>query len=75
MNLKVSHIFWFLLIFLLVACNVTPSDESGKLVNNVAEFTAAIEQAQPGDRIILANGTWTDVELKFSAKGTAENLI
>lgn len=60
---------------LLSACNPLQEEGAEKLVNNVTEFAAAIEEAKPGDRIVLANGTWTDVELKFSASGTEEEPI
>jgi len=35
----------------------------------------AMEQAQPGDRILLANGTWSDLVLTLDMKGTPEKPI
>ena len=41
-------------------------------VKNVAEFEKALQNVQPGESIVLANGVWTDAELLFEANGTAE---
>jgi poly(beta-D-mannuronate) lyase len=46
-----------------------------KVVKTVAEFNLAIENAIPGDKIVLANGTWENVELLINAKGTSEKPI
>ncbi len=47
-----------------------PSD--GMLVRSMKEFDRAVDQAQPGDVILLAKGTWQDAELLFEGKGTEE---
>ncbi|MEO1714132.1 MAG: polysaccharide lyase 6 family protein, partial [Bacteroidota bacterium] len=39
------------------------------------EFEAAVAKAQPGDKIILANGIWKDAELVFTGVGTKEQPI
>lgn len=46
-----------------------------KLVRNIEEFNEVVEELQPGDRVVLANGTWTDVELRLQAAGTPEDPI
>ena len=58
------------LIF-IAACNTATSD----LVNSVEAFDKAVEEAQPGDIITLANGVWMDSELLFVGKGTEEHPI
>ncbi|MBT8084018.1 MAG: polysaccharide lyase 6 family protein [Woeseia sp.] len=72
----------FILILALAACS--QSDNSGSvqsgtakngLVTNIEEFDNAVASLQPGDKIILANGTWTDVELRLEATGSADNPI
>ncbi|NNF66392.1 MAG: alginate lyase, partial [Gammaproteobacteria bacterium] len=72
----------FVLILALAACS--QSDNSGSvqsgtakngLVTNIEEFDNAVASLQPGDKIILANGTWTDVELRLEATGSADNPI
>ena len=45
------------------------------VVSSVEEFNSAVEKLQPGDRVILANGVWRDVELKFKAKGLPNKSI
>ncbi|MEL6758668.1 MAG: alginate lyase, partial [Pseudomonadota bacterium] len=40
-------------------------------VSTQDEYEAAEKIAQPGDVIVLANGTWTDFDLVLEAKGTA----
>ncbi len=47
----------------------------GLLVRDIDEFNAAAATLQPGDRLVLANGTWSDVELRLSANGSAEQPI
>lgn len=41
------------------------------LVHDVAEFTTAASALQPGDEIVLADGTWTDARLLLKGQGTA----
>ncbi|MFD0990786.1 chondroitinase-B domain-containing protein [Mariniflexile jejuense] len=44
-------------------------------VNNEIELKSAIKNSQAGTKIVLANGIWKDVEIKFYGKGTKENPI
>ncbi len=81
--------FTFLsLVLFLAACTVTqdtvstatpPIKEIVKpqqtTVKTNIELTDAIEAAEPGDEIVLANGVWKDVEINFIANGTEENPI
>lgn len=41
------------------------------LVHDAEEFAIAAAALQPGDEVVLANGTWTDVRLLLKANGTA----
>ena len=50
------------LVLTLAAC-AQNQDSTAGLVRNIDEFNAAAAALQPGDRIVLANGTWTDVHL------------
>lgn len=63
---------WLGLISLSLVIGCSPSKG---LVRTVDEFNAAVEKAQPGDKIVLANGVWKDAELVFTGKGTAEAPI
>jgi len=45
------------------------------VVTTQGEYQAAMKIAQPGDMIVLSNGTWRDFDLVLEAEGTAENPI
>lgn len=67
--------FWvFSLIVLSFSCS-NPIDKQGVLVSNTDELTTAIQNAKPGDDIVLKNGIWKDVEIKFKGKGTKNSPI
>ncbi|MCB0594725.1 MAG: polysaccharide lyase 6 family protein, partial [Phaeodactylibacter sp.] len=65
---KLGILFFF--SFFLYSCN----GQDG-LVHNVEEFKLAVANAQPGDKITLANGVWLDAELLLEGKGTEEAPI
>ncbi|WP_179334198.1 chondroitinase-B domain-containing protein [Winogradskyella costae] len=48
---------------------------SGEFISNVEELNKAIATAQPGDVIILKNGTYKDLEIKFIGNGAKDNPI
>lgn len=56
----------------LVSC---AQDSAGKLVSNIDEFNDAAAMLQPGDVIVLANGTWTDVEFQIKANGLPDQPV
>jgi len=39
-------------------------------VKNIGEYNAAIPKLQHGDTVMLLNGSWKDVQLTFTAKGS-----
>ena len=45
------------------------------LVRNQEEYRDAVRRAQPGDVIMLANGTWRDFEILFTGNGESERPI
>lgn len=61
--------------FLLLSLLLTACGEEGGTVNDADSLAAAIEAARPGDVIRLANGTYTDLEVIFKGRGTAEAPI
>src|SRR5680860_784530 len=65
---------FFSLIFLIVAFSFATAQQIDT-VKNVTEFEESLQKVQPGDSIVLANGTWMDSELLFEANGTAEKPI
>ncbi len=62
----------FLLIVALASC---AQNDDGNLVRTIEEFDEAVASLQPGDEIVLANGTWTDAEFKLKAEGLPDNPI
>lgn len=62
------------LVILMVGCK-GGINSKGTLVKNKAELDEAIANAQPGDNIVMANGNWQDVEIRFIGKGTESNPI
>ena len=72
-----KKILFFSFLIILVGCqnNSTQPQSSGKTVKDATELNTAIENAKAGDQIILANGTWKDVEIKFIGQGTKEKPI
>lgn len=77
-TLKTTH-FPFIVAFLcfgLFSCNSSSSTNLiGNKVKTIEEFNEAVDVAKPGAKIILANGIWKDIELKFSAEGTKDEPI
>lgn len=61
--------------FLLIGCQPSDSDTNPSLVSNADELSEAIAQAQPGDEIVMANGIWKDVEIRFTGSGTEAKPI
>ncbi|MFD0993716.1 chondroitinase-B domain-containing protein [Tenacibaculum geojense] len=60
-------------LFLFISCN--KKNNRKIVVNNKEALKQAIKKAEPGDHIILKNGIWSDVSIKFKANGTKENTI
>ena len=67
-------IYSFGLCMLLIACSNSLIVNSIK-VTNIDELNKAIDSCKAGDQIILANGIWKDVQIKFRGKGTKDNPI
>ncbi|MEL0652103.1 chondroitinase-B domain-containing protein [Algibacter sp. TI.3.09] len=58
-----------LVVVLCFSCNGKVED-SGALVSTNKELYEAIKNAKAGDNIVLANGIWENVEIKFIGEGT-----
>ena len=70
--MKTNPFFYLSVLFLIVSCS--PEVNTIK-VANIEELNSAISSAKPGDQIIMANGVWKDVEIKFTGEGTEKNPI
>ncbi|MBW4891350.1 right-handed parallel beta-helix repeat-containing protein [Mucilaginibacter sp. HMF5004] len=46
-----------------------------RLVHTQQEFETALTQTQPGDAVVIANGTYTPWELNITISGTAEKPV
>ncbi|MCR1023957.1 DUF4957 domain-containing protein [Cellulophaga baltica] len=71
--MKHSLLSILLLVVVFSSCN--PKSQRIEMANNVEEFNEMVENLQPGDSIVLANGVWRDAELVFEGKGTEEKPI
>lgn len=48
---------------------------SGELVSNADELREAISNAKPGTEIVMADGAWDDVQIRFIGYGTEDRPI
>ena len=60
------------IIALLISCT---SDVNTTLVHNNDELKNAISNAKAGDEIIMANGVYKDINIRFTGNGTDNNPI
>ena len=65
----------FLSVVLTLSSCVKNADSKGTRVKDVTELSEAIAKAVPGDEIIMANGEWNDVQIRFVGHGTAQKPI
>ena len=61
-------------VLLLFSCGDT-SDREGIYVKNITELDEAIAKAGPGDEIVMANGNWDDVNIRFVGYGKQQQPI
>lgn len=62
------------LLVLFTSCQMAPK-AAHLLVNNAEELKTAIANAQAGDEIVMANGIWKDVKIRFTGEGTEDKPI
>lgn len=68
-----KYISLFILLLVLFSCeNKVDSDN---LISNGEELKSAITNAKPGDNIVLKNGIYKDLQIKFVANGEKNNPI
>lgn len=75
-QVKASTLYSTLAIILmgaLFACtHVGNVQANTHLVKTPKAYNEALKVVKPGDKIVLANGTWNDFEIVFKAQGTQE---
>lgn len=69
-HMKKQH-YLPVLVFIAVLLSACTSNNA----LSIRELHNALQQATPGDTLVIANGTYTDVQLRLFAKGTKENPI
>ena len=66
---------YLIITILLVVISCTNKTTQTILVSNEAELKEAMSTLKEGDNIVLKEGIYKDVEIKFSGNGTKENPI
>lgn len=66
-----SHSVFPALLLVTGASWTGAADAASHLVHDLTEFNAVAATLQPGDEVVLADGTWTDARLLLKANGTA----
>ena len=61
-------------VFLFVSCGENVST-TAVAVKDIAELNTAIAEASPGDEIVMANGEWNDVQIRFVGYGNEKQPI
>ena len=67
--------FYYLITFLITFSLSLNKGFSQTTVNNQTELNNAISSASAGTTIILADGTWNNLQIKINKNGTASNPI
>ena len=64
-------------MLLILYLSITGCQKSGitVAVTNANELTEALSNAQPGDEIVMANGEWSDLQIRFVGTGSEERPI
>lgn len=57
---------------LVVALLCLSQASLAKVVTNIQQFDEAVQNLEPGDTLVMANGTWDNVELVFKGEGKAD---
>nr|WP_321245775.1 chondroitinase-B domain-containing protein [uncultured Psychroserpens sp.] len=63
------------LVLLLCCCKQESNTSHVINVNTQNELNSAIKNSNAGDEIVLSNGVWKDVQIKFRGKGTKDSPI
>lgn len=64
-----NTIFIIITALFIFSCGKNSTREN-IFVADINELNQAIKQASPGSKIVLANGVWKDVQIKFYGEGT-----
>ena len=67
-NMK-NYLLIFSLFLLTFSCEDTETTIKKDLISNAEALNEAFKNAQPGDELVLKNGVYKDIEIKFVANG------
>lgn len=71
-----KSLFIGLFILILSSCQTSKEGSLSSItVKDGAELQKALDSAKAGDEIVMANGVWKDVEIRFNRQGTEETPI
>lgn len=73
-KMKIKGLLPIIVTLLLLSCGEN-TPKRGIYVKDIGALNAAIAKATPGDEIIMANGEWTDVEIRFVGYGSEKRPI
>lgn len=63
------------IIFVSFGCKKENNSKTEVFVTNESELNEAISKAEAGNTIIMANGVWKDIQIKFIGEGTEKAPI
>ena len=67
--------FLLLIAFVLLFSCGKNTNKKDSYVNNIDELNKAIAEANAGDEIVMADGDWSDVQIRFVGYGTEDSPI
>jgi len=67
--------FFCLALIIYLAFTVTPVHPTEFFVKNANEIETALRNVQPGDTLTMTNGVWTNQQIQFQGRGTANASI
>lgn len=62
-------------LFLSLLLPAVATAQTERMATTPQELSAAIAASRPGDTVVMANGTWTNVEIEFFAAGAPGDSI
>ena len=75
MKSEINSVIATFFAVIVLAAFADPCSATDFIVSNADDIETAMETAQPGDTLIMTDGTWTDQEIDFVGVGTAGNPI
>ena len=74
-NYKIKPYLFFLFAILFMWNCKQSAHVNSNMVTNKKELLAAVADAEPGDHIVIGNGTYDDIEIRMNRSGTKNKPI